>query len=236
MLNLLSRLEVNVGLGSDVSRLSSFAIKNRIPAIVVPPELVTSAIMLRQGYLNKFRVICTVDFPEGRCFAGEKVGVLPSGALNADGFEILLSSGRTDKECENELSELYRFFRKDLAGKELRYCLNLHGRKFEDIIKFFKHFKKFPPDFLRTNVDLRLQRFKDKDHADAIRMIRERSGVPIKLCGNVSPDTVINFQGKVARYDVGFDAAQRVVSVLGKRSREIRENASSGAVDSKARS
>lgn len=222
-----NRFELNLQRGAtaaiDMKNLGIFAIKNAIPAVVVDPSFCEIVLMdrLRLGAQLKYKVICTVDFENGKNFALQKFRSLPRGALGSDGFEILLSPARADKEAFNELKGISEFIKENLdTTKEIRWCFGFRSRPYEQLEAFMQYLSKFPSSFLRTDHSMLTTGIPLEDHQKDVEFIRTYVGTPIKVSdGAISLDALEALAPKVARFDVTLGQATRLVQLI--RDREI---------------
>jgi hypothetical protein len=222
MYHLTGKLEVNIlqPLGPDVHNLSSFIIQNNIPAVVASPLYLEAVLMERGRHFANYKVICTIDFPDGNKvwpnFAMAKLRDLPQAMFMADGYDIMLTPGRTDKECLNELRALSEFLQR-LGPKELRWTLPLRTVHYEEVDKFLPHIMKWPASFVRTDSNLVVPDITLEDHLLDVEFIRSGVATKIKVCGNVNLNLIESLKNRVARFDVSLSQAREII-------REFKEN------------
>lgn len=217
-----SRLEINVSLDfkTDFGNLGSFVKKHGVPAVVVPPELVGPTILDRVRSQSVFKIICSVDFPAGKLYALEKIRTLVGQTLQVDGYDIQLSPYRNESEAINELRALHEFFHRGIdPSKEIRWTLGLDTASRESMQRAFKYMLKFPPQFVRTNVNYNAQ-LPAEQHMDEIKFIRNSVGFPIKICGGITHDIIKTVGGRAARFDVSLSQAQRIVDTIENEARQ----------------
>lgn len=218
MYNVTTKLELNLFDGKtvvgDMSKMSTFVMKYKIPAVVIDHRYIETALWERTRHSGQFKIICPVDFPHGRHFALEKIRDLPQAALSADGFEIMLSANLSDKECLNELRVITEFFHKSIdPTKELRWVLGYRSRSYESVRAFLPHITKWPVAFIRTDNNLTVPTFDIKKHNADITEIKNYVGCPIKISGNVDLDT-INSVPLARRFDVNMTQARTIIKQL----------------------
>ena len=69
-----SKLELNLlNQRTSPEFVCDFAIKHRIPAIVIPPDLVAPVLTRRMIRSGQFKIIVALDFPNGKNFAMDKL-------------------------------------------------------------------------------------------------------------------------------------------------------------------
>lgn len=216
MLQISTKLEINLlrnmKFQPGTHDLSSFVIKNRVPAVVAEPEhieiLVTDRARFGPKSALSYKIICAVEFWDDKKYALEKVRDLPQSALMADGFEVLLTPGRADKEALNELRGLTEFFR-TLGQKEIRWALALRTKP--PTAYHLEHMKKWPASFIRTDINLVSPSASIEVHAADIGLIKSMLATPVKICGDLDFGTISALMGEAARFDVSLDQARRIL-------------------------
>jgi hypothetical protein len=217
--------EINLMRGAtaaiDMKNLGIFAMKNGITTVVTDPSFCEIVLMdrLRLGAMLKYKVICTVDFENGKNFALQKFRSLPRGALGADGFEILLTPVRNDQEAFNELKSITEFIKENLSPtKEIRWCFGFRTRSYEAMEPFMQYLSKYPASYLRTDHNMMTSGISLEDHQKDIEFIRTYNAMPIKVSdGAVSLDALEALNPKVPRFDVTLGQATRLVRQIKER-------------------
>ena len=87
----ISKLEIDVMNMNEVTEASQYALKYKLPAIVVHPGLSSEAIIARDRAGGKYNIITPIDWPKGEIFGMNKMRGLYTDNLEADGFEIMLT-------------------------------------------------------------------------------------------------------------------------------------------------
>lgn len=214
MFQITTKMEVNIRRGktaaTDMFQLSTFLIKSRIPAVVVEPEFVENILIDRSKYVNAYKVICAVDFHNGKHFALEKIRDLPQAALSADGFEILVSPNRPDKESLNELRGLTQFFKSIDPMKEIRWVLGLRTREIPNLECILEHMRTWPGSFIRTDTNLEIPSLGIDDYIEDIDFIRSKVSTPIKVSGNVDFALINALSDVASRFDVTATQARKI--------------------------
>lgn len=219
MFDVTTRLEVNIVRGktasTDMASMSNFVIKYRVPTVVVDPQFVEQIMIERQRYRGSYKIICTVDFDNGKNYAMDKLRSIPKAALAVDGFDILVTDGKTDKESLNELKAISEFLKKAVDPlKEIRWTLGMRLRQTNDLLNIMKHLKTYPAAFIRTDHNLIAQNLTLEKHENDVKFIKSHVGTPIKVCGNVDVETIRSLRGKVSRFDVSMTQATRILKKL----------------------
>jgi hypothetical protein len=217
MFDITTKLEVNINPGptlvTDVTGLSTFLIKYRIPTLVTDPLYLMNMLIEKEKIVAPFRVICTMDFDRGNRYGLDKLRPLPNEMKMADGYDILLSPGRTDKETLNEIRVLHEFIKQVIAPiKEIRWTLGLRTRTQESVKYILAHIKEHPANFIRTNVALDSSNQTLEKHLEDIEMIKKNCPTPIIISGGVNLKIIRELSGKVARFDVSVTQAKQIVN------------------------
>jgi hypothetical protein len=220
-----SKMEINllhntgrVDFGGN--QLSTFVIKNKVPAVVCVPELVEIVAVDRSQFSHRYKIICAVDFNNGRNYGLAKVRDLPQSCLMADGFEVRLTAGRSDKETLNEMRGITNFFRQIHSTKEIRWALSLRSTSIDQFVNCLKHAKSWPGSFIRTDIDVDSPIANMETHVRDFAAIRKYIHLPIKVSGSVDYDTIVALSGDIARFDVSMDQARSIIRSYNIRSRK----------------
>lgn len=213
-LNYTTRMEINLLAKSmtpaDVDGLSTFMIKNRIPALVVSPQFIDAMVVDRATRQATYKIIAAIDFDNGNSYGFSKMTNLPKSIFAIDGYEILVTPNRNEKESANELRIIRDFFLSVNGAAEIRWVLGLGARKTEAVQNVLKHLKNCPANFIR-NTQFTDVLFREEDHMSHIECIRENVASPIKLCGDITADIMSTFMKQVARFDVTVPQAKRII-------------------------
>lgn len=226
MLEYTTKMEINVlrGRNIDIRDISTFVIKNKIPAIICEPEYIDILILDRNKYQGAYKIICAVDFWDGNNYAMEKIKYLPQSVMVADGFEILATPNRSDKETFNELKTITEFIRGTLdAIKEIRWALALRTRPPGHFYNILKNVKKWPGSFIRTDVNIESPAASVDVHGADFQFVRDKIATPVKVSGNVTFDTMMALMGSVARFDVSLAQAKRIMNSIRVMERQEKE-------------
>lgn len=208
-----SKIEINLlNTKTSSQHASQFAIKQKIPAIVASPEYIAPLAAHRAVMNGGYKLICALDFPKGSNFAMDKLFRANPDFIAADGFDILLSSGRSEVELRNEMKSIYEYLKNNRPLCDIRWCLNMH-RSTSEVEGILKNMKKFPPSFVRVDPHLDIPNVdidKLKKHVD---FIKEHVPFPIKLSGNIALETLEAFKDNpaVKRFDVSMQQADQII-------------------------
>lgn len=220
MLQLTTRMEINVTaktVAADIGQLSTFVVKNRVPVVVTDPQFLETITLDRLKFGGgrtgrlAYKIICTVDFPRGKAYALEKLRDLPENVIFlADGFDILLTGGRSDKEVLNELRGLSEFLKKIDPTKEIRWTLGCRTRDRAETQKMLLNIVKHPGSFIRTDQNLNSQATV-RDHLDDVEFIHRTVPTPVKVSGNIDYNAMRTLAQAVERFDLTLAQARSIL-------------------------
>lgn len=150
----LSKLEIDVPRIEHLKEAADLAKKHSCYALIVAPDLVTAANMTRAVKQAKFKILTTVDQPRGDLYGKEKFRGLPTEAMNAEGYEILLTPKQTAHEVLAEVRYLSEFCQQYFGiVSEIRFVLDVNqpGRGPEFVANVLNACKLIPlPALIRT--------------------------------------------------------------------------------------
>jgi hypothetical protein len=216
MLNVTTKLEVDCLQSSEVETVFELASIYNIPAIVVHQDLVPMASMFRSIKGAKCKIIIPVD-SRNTSSGMDKLRGLPIDALNQDGMEITISGNKPVANQKNEMLLLTNFIRTHLSKiAEVRFVVGTLSKTEEEWKNICGVIKDIPaPDFIRTDIGLRVQQNKAsaQAHNNTIQAIKSLTPCKIKLCGNISSLRIIG-ACKAARYGVNLKQLQSIITEL----------------------
>lgn len=214
MSGIFNRLELDVMQANELKESVELAHKHNFPAIVVHPGLAGDAIGGRGRVRGRFKIITPVDWSKGDAFGLNKFRGLDTDALDADGFEIMLSGGKTEIETKHEAIQLSDFIRKHLGEQiEVRFVLGAFIRDDANLISMCKGLLGVrTPAFVRTDTQLKLQVSKanTEEHNRIRTIISDIVKVPIKLSGNITGVRCVT-GCDVQRYAVNLLQAKAII-------------------------
>lgn len=215
MSGIFNRLELDVMQANELKDSIELAYKYKFPAIVVHPGLASDAIRARGAVRGQFKIITPVDWPKGDNFGISKFRGLGIDAVEADGFEIMLTGGKSEGDTRNEAKALTEFVKRQLSDQtEVRFVLGTYMRSEQDIINLCKgllHVRT--PAVVRLDIQLKLQVSKGntEEHNRLISLIRSIIQAPIKVVGNVGGVRAVTGCHDAARYGVNLLQARTIV-------------------------
>lgn len=188
-LSYMMKLEIDVMQSNELTDASTFAAKFKLPAIVVHPGLASDAHIIRGKLNGRYKIITPIDWPKGEQFGMLKMRGLNTDAIEADGFEILLTQHKDEIETRNEASALTNFIRTHINKQaEIRFVIGSINKNVEEIQKTAKGLTKIPvPSYVRNDIHAKTQQSKANIdiHNTVLKAISESIGVPIKISGNI---------------------------------------------------
>lgn len=210
------KLEINLlNSKTDPGFVSDFLVKNRVPTVISAPEYIAQLITHRAARRGQYKIICALDFPVGNKFALDKIYHAHPDLAAADGYEILLTRGRSGIESRNEMKALYEFLKMNNAMLDVRWCLDALTRRDEETISILKNMTGFPPSFVRIDSNLVTPKASIEEHRRLIDLVREHVPFPVKVCGNVNLKT-IEALDDVKKFDVSLEQAEALVKEVEK--------------------
>ena len=139
-------VEIDVIKQQQLRSAVDLATKYRCPSIVVMPDYVKEAMVMRGMARGNFRIIATIDWPKGEKFNTDKFMGLQRDALEADGFELLLTA-TNQNETLKEVKYLSKFARQYLNPLfEMRAVLGCYatGRTDDHLVHMCKALIQVP--------------------------------------------------------------------------------------------
>lgn len=190
MSGIFNRLELDVMQANELKESVELAQKYNFPAIIVHPGLASDAIGGRGRVRGRFKIITPVDWPKGDGFGLAKFRGLSTDALDADGFEIMLTGGKTELETRQEAIQFGEFVRRHFGEQtEVRFVLGAFVRddaNLRDLCRGLAGIRT--PTMVRTDTQLKLQASKANtdEHKRIMVTVNDILKVPIKLSGNIA--------------------------------------------------
>ncbi len=210
-----NRLELDVMQHKELNESVEIAFKHKCPAIVVHPNLVGDAMQCRGRVRGKFKIITPVDWPRGDVFNTLKFRGLSTDAIEADGFEIMLTGGKTEGETRQEATALTEFVKNQIDPQtEVRFVLGTCVRDEQAILGLCRGLLGVrTPAFIRTDTQLKLQVSKanTEEHNRMVTLIRSVIQAPIKVAGNINGVRVVTGCQNVARFGVNLLQAKTII-------------------------
>jgi hypothetical protein len=132
---LLHQLEVDLTQTSEQQHAAILAAQYSIAALVVHPSLFGEADMHRIRRQGQYKLIVPIDSPKGEAPGDLKFRGLPVRCLEADGFEIVLTPGKSPANSAAEADMLAEFVRTRIRKEaEIRFVLQVFSSTPEAVI------------------------------------------------------------------------------------------------------
>lgn len=208
-----SKCELNVlNATTNVAYVNDLAIRYRVPAIVCSPEYVAPLLAQRASRGAGYQIICAVDFPHGKNFAMDKLKRMHPDFTLADGFEVLISTGRSEIETRNELKAIHEFVKMQNRLLQIRWCLSLNHKEHELGVAALKGMDKFPPSYVRVDSHTNLPGLSLEDQIKAVDLVKQYVPFPVKASGNITAEVVEALGKKAARFDLDIEGFKKLVA------------------------
>lgn len=224
---ILNKLEIDVMQASELGEASELAHKHHLPALVIHPGLASDGHIARGRVRGKFKIIVPVDWPKGENFGMNKMQGLSIDALEADGFEILLTPNKTAIETRNEAKAITEFIRQHVSQTaEVRFVLGSHTRDVEQVSKLSDGLTKIPtPTYIRNDTHLKLQISKANPevHNAISELILSHVRAPLKICGNIVDIRTMAECKNIARFGVNLLQAKNIIKEFKQQPDSLRE-------------
>lgn len=224
-MSILNKLEIDVMQTSELKEASELAVKHHLPALIIHPGLASDGLAARGRVRGRFKIITPVDWPKGENFGMNKMQGLSIDALEADGFEILLTPSKTEIETRNEAKAITEFIRQHVSPTvEIRFVLGTHTRENIDVLA--KGLTKIPtPTFVRNDIHLKVQISKANPeiHNETMKKIAEHVRLPMKICGNINDIRTMAACENVGRFGVNLLQAKTIIKEFKQQPDSLRE-------------
>src|SRR5688572_15526659 len=222
-----NRLELDIMQANELYESVELAYKHKFPAIIVHQGLASDAHIARGKVKGKFKIITPVDWPRGEIFGQTKFRGLSTDAIEADGFEICLTGGKSEGDTRNEAIALTEFIKKHLSEIiEVRFVLgtSIHDEAIiESMCRGLQHVRT--PSMVRTDTQLKLQVSKANpdEHNRIITKIHSIISAPIKLSGNINNVRHITGCPNASRFAVNLAQARTIIKEFQQQPGELKD-------------
>lgn len=226
-MSVLTRLEIDVMVASELAESASLAVKHCLPALVIHPTLAVEGHIARGRINGRYKIITPIDWPKGDTFGMPKLRGLSTDALEAEGFEILLTPDKNEIDTRNEAKSLYEFLRTHLGPLvEVRFVLGTLTRSEENIINQVKGLRALPtPAYIRTDISLKTQAGKANPevHNNDIERITSIIKAPIKVSGNIGDLKTIASCKNAIRFGVSLIQAKQIIKEFNSQPAKVKD-------------
>ena len=225
--SIFTKLEIDVMQVNEILEAVELAHKYKLPAIVVHPGLSSDAIIARLRAGGKFKIITPIDWPKGETFGVNKLRGVTRDTLETDGFEFLLTPGKSEIDTRNEAKALTEFTKRNLSDQtEVRFVLGASLRSPENVVTMCKGLLGVrTPSIIRTDIQLKLQVSKanSDEHNKQIAIIKESIKAPIKLSGNIVSVKSIAASPQASKFAVSLTQARIIIKEFQSQPDQLRE-------------
>jgi deoxyribose-phosphate aldolase len=213
--DVVTRLEIDVLQANELLEASELALKYNLPALVVHPTLMSDALVIKGGFKGRYRLITAVDWPRGETFGMAKMHGLSIDALEADGYEIVLTPGKQISDTRNEVRALTEFVKSRLAEiSEVRFVFNSNGKDVAQITAMAEGLmENRTPAYVRNDISVKTQMTHTSINQFKLftDTVHSKIKVPIKLSGNINGiGQAINIHW-ANRYGVNVNQARTII-------------------------
>jgi hypothetical protein len=211
----INKLEIDVMNLNEVTEASQYALKYKLPALVVHPGLSSEAIIARDRAGGKYQIITPIDWPKGETFGMNKMRGLYTDNLESDGFEIMLTPDKLELETRNEAKVLTDFIKTRIAeDKEVRFVLGTVSRTEDNVLTMCRGLLTVrTPAYIRTDNNLKTQVSKANtdEHNRVMELVRSVIRVPMKVSGNLNNLKSVVSIPSASRYGVSLAQAKTII-------------------------
>jgi len=223
---MLERTEIDVLQSNELKTAVELAVVNSVPALVVHQSLVGEAIMLRLVRQGLFKIITPIDWSppyKGENYGNLKLRGTLASALQADGFEVLLTPGRTPDETVAEANTIAETLRQVSRTAEIRFALHMHSREAESLDMYRALLNVRRPAMVRTDVHTKLQtKVNAQTHQEMCKTLKSIAQLPLKVSGNVATWRALQECTKADRVAVSLSQFETIIKELQRLPPEIK--------------
>jgi len=194
-----SKLEIDISQVNELKDASALAVKYNIPALVVHPNLINQAIILRGKQQGKYKIITQIDWPNGNNHCLNKFRGVPVDGMDSDGYEIAINNATTNIDLIN-MSEF--IINKIDKLYEIRYVVLTND--FSSMRSLFSGV--YTPNFIRNCIDNKIKNNKYNDFFNS-----NAGTFKIKVSGNIN-DVKSIIETKADRYAVNLHQAKTIIN------------------------
>jgi len=173
----------------ELKEADKIAANGSARTIYVMPGLIQIAGVARSLSNGKYKIIIMVDYPKGSHYGMDKFKGTPTDFFLADGYDIILTPGRTPTEVENEIKIVNSFIKTMISQHSMVcYTINASMRNQAEIEACARAFSSSPPGLIKLEASTTVQPTKAnlEVHKNTIKLIRNSCTSPIAVCGNVT--------------------------------------------------
>lgn len=203
----------------DLDKACLLAVSHVCPAIVVPPQLASQAILNRSRRNGQFKVILAIDWATGQSYGMLKMRGFTAEMIGVDGYEIMLTGNKYRAETKNEADSLTKFIKNYISElTEVRFVLGTTSRPADEIEQICGALNEVrAPALIRTDIITKghVSKASVAVHKAELDLIRGVTSLPVKVSGNIESfkhaDALMEHPNKPDRFAV---TAQQFISVI----------------------
>jgi hypothetical protein len=223
-----TKLEIDVMQVNELLEASELIVKFRLPAMVVHPGLAPDAFAARMRVRGRYKIIIPIDWPKGENTGHVKFRGVSKQALEADGFEIMITPNKSLLDTKNELIAMTDFIRGYLGEfVEVRFVLGDTVKTPDEIDIICNSLIGLrSPAVLRSDTILKVQQnviSSETHHAFANRVRGTGLQAPIKISGNMNNLKSIASAPQAHRYAVNVAQAKNILKEISQQPSELKE-------------
>lgn len=156
----------------DLSKVDSIMCSTRAPALVINPAYMSEMNMVRLQRNSQYRLQAIID-PDGKTYGGNKLYKIQN-LIEADGFDIGLTVGRSETEIINEIKGIIAFLSQSGKAYQIRWIIDTnHGD--EHIDKCLRAIKASKVNF--DMISLMTDKLEPDLAHDIVKNAREKIGI-----------------------------------------------------------
>lgn len=223
-----TKLEIDVMQVNELLEASELMVKHHLPAMVIHPGLAPDAFAARMRVRGRYKIIIPIDWPKGENFGNIKFRGISKQALEADGFEIMVTPGKSKMDTQNEIKTLTEFVRNFLGEYvEIRFVLGNTVKTEEELdIVCNALIGIRNPAMLRSDTVLKVQQnvISSESHHAFINKLRGFGlQTPVKISGNMNNLKSIASAPQAYRYAVNVAQAKNIIREISQQPSELKE-------------
>jgi hypothetical protein len=226
-MSVLTKLEIDVLVAGELDEAAQLAAKYHLPALVIHPGLAVEGHIARGRIRGQYKIITPIDWPKGEIFGSSKMRGLSTDALEAEGFEILLTPGKSEVDTRNEAKVITEFIRNHLGPlPEIRFVMGTLTRPTEEIKIQSLGLKGVPlPAFVRNDISLKSQVSKANPdvHNANIDIMTESTKFPVKISGNINDLKAIASCKNADKFGVSLLQAKQIIKEFNSHPQKLKE-------------
>lgn len=209
-----NRLELNL-IGYDYitdGLLKQIKDKGIYAVVVSKPDAIRCLQRHRMTTGSRYKIITAVGFDDTNQYSISKFRNMDRVIMESDGFDILLSNTPNNMSIRNEVDTIYRFVKEYNKLYELRFTIGAFSRNWQFIDNVLLFIKKNPPTMVRIDHDMNAN-VNIESMKKIVERIKLSTHYPLKLIGNISPNTMSIFNKEIGKFDISIDTFNKLIDL-----------------------